>query len=63
VKLDPADDLAAQIRDAAENAPYLTPDADPIKGNIFGWFLQCGMEEPSSAPSSPSAPRTRSSTR
>ena len=44
VKLDPRGDLVAQIRDAAENAPYLAPDADPIEGNIFGWFLQCGTD-------------------
>jgi len=44
VKLDPRGDLVAQIRDAAENAPYLAPDADPIEGNIFGWFLQCGRD-------------------
>ena len=32
VNSDPTGDLAAQIRDAAENAPYLAPDADPIEG-------------------------------
>jgi len=44
VKLDPTGDLVAQLFAAAENAKYLAPDTDPIQGNIFGWFLQCGAD-------------------